>query len=171
MPFTIRPAQPHDREAVIALAPRLEAFGPPENIPPNELALAEARALNDAFDQMPSGAALYVAVDASGTVLGSVFLETKVDYFTQRRHGHVGILTVAKEVEGQGVGRALLGAADEWGVANGYDRLTLFVFEKNVRARALYERADYAPDLVRYRKDLSAPVLAPAILSRPQEGR
>ncbi|MDP1860740.1 MAG: GNAT family N-acetyltransferase [Gemmatimonadaceae bacterium] len=156
MSFTIRPAQPNDRTAVIVLAPRLEAFGPPANIPPNELAVAEARALNDAFDQMPSGSALYVAVDASGTVIGSIFLETKVDYFTQRPHGHVGILTVAREAEGQGVGRALLGAADEWGLANGYDRLTLFVFEKNVRARALYERADYAPDLVRYRKDLAS---------------
>lgn len=154
MTFTVRPAEPRDRSAVIALAPRLEAFGIPGNVQPNELADAEAAALRQAFDQMPNGAALLVAVDTAEQVLGSVFVETKVDYFTQRSHGHVGILTVAQEAEGRGIGRALLAAADEWALTMGFDRLTLFVFEKNSRARALYERADYAPDLVRYRKDL-----------------
>ncbi|MEO6447167.1 MAG: GNAT family N-acetyltransferase [Gemmatimonadaceae bacterium] len=152
--FTIRPAVPADRDAVVALTPRLEAFGLPANIRPNELASGEARALQSAFEQLPEGAALFVAAEESGRLLGFTFLETKVDYFSQRSHGHVGILAVSESAEGRGVGSALLRAADEWAEGLGYDRLTLFVFEKNDRARRVYERAGYSADLVRYRRDL-----------------
>ena len=155
MPVSIRAAQPSDRAAVIALTPRLEDFGPPANVVPGETARGEARVLESVFARMPDGAALLVAEDGSGRVAGFTFLETKVDYFSQRPHGHVGILVVARDFEGQGVGRALLEAADAWALALGYDRLTLFVFEGNARARAAYERAGYRADLVRYRRDLA----------------
>lgn len=154
MEFTIRPATPADRERVVALASRLEDFGLPGNVPPHEVAAGEARTLHAAFDDMPAGAALLVAEDSSGTLLGAVFLERKIDYFTERPHGHVGILAVTRAAEGRGVGRALLQHADSWARASGYDRLTLFVFDDNRRARALYERAGYRTDLVRYRRDL-----------------
>ena len=161
MPFLIRPAQPSDRLAVIALAPRLEDFGPPANVVPGETARGEARVLESVFARMPEGAALLVAEHETGGVAGFVFLETKIDYFSQRPHGHVGILVVAREAEGQGVGKALLGAADAWALALGYDRLTLFVFEGNARARATYERAGYQVDLIRYRRDLTPRGAAP----------
>ena len=150
----IRPARPDDRGAVLALMPRLEAFGLPANIAAGTLAAGETRALAGAFDRMPDGHALYVAVDPSGTIIGALYLETREDYFTSVRHGHVGVLAVAEAAEGRGVGRALLATADAWARAAGFDRLTLSVFDSNVRARSLYERAGYAVDLVRYRKDV-----------------
>jgi GNAT superfamily N-acetyltransferase len=107
-----------------------------------------------AFDVLPDGASLSVAVDPSGAVLGVLFLETRHDYFTGAPHGHVGVLAIAESAEGRGLGRTLLARADAWGRAQGFDRLTLTVFDGNVRARRLYERAGYRPDLVRYRKDL-----------------
>jgi RimJ/RimL family protein N-acetyltransferase len=156
MRYNIRPAQPSDRDAVIALTPRLEAFGPPANVVPGEVGAGEAKALESVFARMPEGAALLVADAGDGRIAGFVFLETKVDYFTQRPHGHVGILVVAHEFEGQGIGRMLLDTADAWALALGYERLTLFVFEGNERARATYQRAGYRADLVRYRRDLVA---------------
>jgi GNAT superfamily N-acetyltransferase len=152
--YSIRPARPDDREAVLALTPRLEDFGLPANVVPGEVGAGEARALASVFDRMPEGAALLVTEGDGGTLAGFVFLETKIDYFSQRPHGHVGILVVAKEHEGQGVGKTLLASADEWALALGYNRLTLFVFEGNTRARSAYERAGYQADLVRYRRDL-----------------
>lgn len=159
MRYSIRPAQPHDREGVIALTPRLEAFGPPGNVAPGEVGAGEARALESVFARMPQGAALLVAEweGDDGTLAGFIFLETKIDYFTQRPHGHVGILVVSEAAEGKGVARSLLQAADEWALVMGYERLTLFVFEGNARARGAYERAGYAADLVRYRRDLVPP--------------
>ncbi|MEO7963945.1 MAG: GNAT family N-acetyltransferase, partial [Gemmatimonadaceae bacterium] len=154
MRYSIRPARPHDRDAVLALTPRLEAFGPPANVVPGQVGQGEARALGSVFARMPEGAALLIAESDDGTIVGFVFLETKIDYFTQRPHGHVGVLVVAAQAEGQGLGKALLDTADAWALALGYDRLTLFVFEGNSRARSAYERAGYRADLVRYRRDL-----------------
>lgn len=152
--FEIRPARPDDRAQVLALLPRLESFGLPPNVPAGIVAAGEAREMENAFDTLPDGASLSVAVDPSGAVLGVLFLETRRDYFTGAPHGHVGVLALAQSVEGRGLGRALLAHADAWGRGEGFDRLTLTVFDGNTRARRLYERVGYRPDLVRYRKDL-----------------
>lgn len=160
-PWTIRAAVPDDREGVLALLARLEDFGLPPNVPPGSVAAGEARSLGAAFDALgtlaESGQALFVAVSPAAAIIGLLFVETRTDFFSGRLHGHVGVLAIAREAEGVGLGRALLATADTWARRMGYDRLTLHVFEGNARARALYERAGYAPDLVRYRKDLGAP--------------
>lgn len=152
----IRPAREADRSQVLALLPRLESFGLPPNVSPGIVAAGEAREMEKAFDALPAGASLSVAVDPSGAVLGVLFLETRRDYFTGALHGHVGVLALADRAEGRGLGRALLARADAWGRGEGFDRLTLTVFDGNARARRLYERVGYRPDLVRYRKDLGA---------------
>lgn len=150
----IRPARPGDRAQVLTLLPRLESFGLPDNVAAGSVAAGEAREMAAAFDALPEGASLSVAVDPSGAVLGVLFLERRRDYFTGAPHGHVGVLAIAQSAEGRGLGRTLLAHADAWGRAEGYDRLTLTVFDGNVRARRLYERAGYRADLVRYRRDL-----------------
>ncbi len=155
-PIEIRPARDADRAQVLALLPRLESFGLPDNVPAGIVAAGEAREMAAAFDTLPEGGSLSVAVDPSGAVLGVLFLETRRDYFTGAPHGHVGVLAIAESAEGRGLGRTLLARADAWGRAQGFDRLTLTVFDGNVRARRLYERAGYRPDLVRYRKDLGS---------------
>lgn len=158
-PWSIRPAVAADRAGVLALLPRLEAFGLPANVAPGSVAAGEARSLGAAFDALDTlaamGAALFVAATPAGAITGLLFVETRTDFFTGTAHGHVGVLAVAREAEGSGLGRALLATADAWARAAGYDRLTLHVFEGNARARALYARAGYAPDLVRYRRDLT----------------
>jgi GNAT superfamily N-acetyltransferase len=66
----------------------------------------------------------------------------------------VAVLAVAAEAEGQGVGRALLEAAEGWTREQGLSMLTLNVFEGNTRARTVYERLGYAPETLRYVKTL-----------------
>jgi GNAT superfamily N-acetyltransferase len=77
-----------------------------------------------------------------------------VDFFTERPHGHISVIAVARSAEGRGVGRALMAWADGWAAALGYDHLTLNLFPANTRARALYEREGYALDMMSMRKDL-----------------
>jgi len=62
------------------------------------------------------------------------------------------------------VGRALLAAVEAWSVARGHRFVTLNVFADNARARAVYERAGYAPDTLRYLKTL--PQTLPQTLPR-----
>jgi GNAT superfamily N-acetyltransferase len=155
MPITVRAARPVDRGFIVALVPRLWAFGPPPLRPTDAMGRAERGALERALDAPPEGSALLVAERDGADPVGVVYLETATDYFTGERHGHVGILIVSEAGEGHGVGRALLEAADAWGAERGYRFLTLNVFGGNARARLLYERAGYAVDTVRYAKVLS----------------
>jgi GNAT superfamily N-acetyltransferase len=53
-----------------------------------------------------------------------------------------------------GAGRALLAAVEAWAIERGYRLLSLNVFDRNVRARALYEKNGFEVDTLRYVKEL-----------------
>jgi GNAT superfamily N-acetyltransferase len=150
----IRPATLADRDFVLGLVPRLRAFGPPPLRPAEALDDAEVRALSRAFEALPEGAVLFVAEHPREGAVGAAYAETASDYFTQEKHGHLAILMVAEAGEGKGAGRALLAAVESWSAGQGHRFLTLNVFAGNSRARAVYERAGYAQDTVRYLKEL-----------------
>ncbi|MDF1503858.1 GNAT family N-acetyltransferase [Roseisolibacter sp. H3M3-2] len=155
MPVEIRVAAPADREAILALVPRLRAFGPAPLRPPEAMDAAEREALAAALDAPRDDATLLVAAAAGLPVAGFALAHEAADYFTRETHGHLAIFAVAADAEGRGVGRALLGAVEAWSAARGHRFLTLNVFAANARARAVYERAGYAPDTVRYLKLLA----------------
>jgi GNAT superfamily N-acetyltransferase len=148
----VRAARAGDRSRVLAAARRLADFGPPPWRNAEEIVEGEARTLRDFFDAPPSGSALLVAETPAEGPLGFAYLETLRDYFTNEEHGHIGILAVAKEGEGRGIGGALLQAAENWSRGRGCQKLTLNVFEGNVHARSVYEHLGYAPETLRYVK-------------------
>jgi GNAT superfamily N-acetyltransferase len=152
--IAVRPACASDREFVLATAERLSAFGPPPWRTPAEVVEGEAKTLRAFFEAQPKGTVLLVAEDESGTPLGFAYLETLRDYFLGTEHAHIGILSVAAEAEGRGAGGALLAAAEDWARGRGHDRLTLNVFERNARARAVYAHRDFHPESLRYVKIL-----------------
>lgn len=150
----IRAAQAGDRDAVRAIALRLAQFGPPPWRTPAEVNEGELRTLDQFFaGRAPATSSLLVAELAS-VVSGFTYLEQLQDYFTLESHGHIGIIAVAERVEGQGVGAALMGAAEAWARERGYRTLTLSVFQDNTRARAVYEHFGFRPDTIRYLKPL-----------------
>lgn len=152
--FVIRPARIGDRALVLALVPRLRAFGPSALRPAEALDAGEERTLNRFFDSPPAGAALWVAEGPRSNLLGVAYAERAIDYFTQEAHGHLSILAVAAEAEGRGIGRVLLTTVERWSEEQGYRFVTLNVFATNERATAVYTRAGYRPDTVRYVKVL-----------------
>jgi GNAT superfamily N-acetyltransferase len=149
----VRPARPEDRDFVLATAERLSAFGPPPWRASEEIVEGEARTLRGFFETPAAGADLVVA-EENGRRLGFAYLEVVRDYFTQEDHGHIGILAVAEEAEGRGAGTALLAAAEAWARGRGYRRLTLTVFERNARARAIYAHRGFRPETLKYVKVL-----------------
>ncbi|MGE5413561.1 MAG: N-acetyltransferase family protein [Syntrophomonadaceae bacterium] len=156
MSVAVRPAGPDDRDFVLATAVELAAFGPPEWRTPDEVVEGEVRTLRAWFASAPPGSALLVA-EEGGRPLGFAYLETLRDYFLGEEHGHIGILAVTKEAQGRGAGGALLEAAEAWARGRGYGRLTLHVFERNARARAVYARRGYRPESLKYVKFLDEP--------------
>jgi len=138
---------------VLQTAARLAAFGPPPWRTAEELVEGEARTLRDFFETPDDGSRLLIA-ESGDRRLGFALLEELRDYFTLERHGHVGILAVAQEVEGTGVGRALMHAAETWARDRGYQTLTLNVFSGNTHARDVYEHLGFAQDTIKYVKML-----------------
>lgn len=168
MAVHIRVARPSDRNAVLALVPRLRAFGSVPLRSPEALDRAEHNALDRALGDPKPDAIVLVAELAEVGVVGVAYVQTATDYFTGEQHAHLAILAVSDLAEGRGVGRALLAATDGWTEARGYRYVTLNVFEGNTRARAVYERAGFAPDTLRYYKELTPArdVTAPAVTRR-----
>lgn len=147
----VRPAREGDREAILGAVARLAEFGPPPWRAPEELVAGETRAVREYFAGPPAGTLMLVA-EAGGEPVGFVYLERVRDYFTGEEHGHIGIVAVRAEADGQGVGGALMRAAEAWARSAGFSRLTLTVFEGNRRARAVYEHLGYRAETLRYVK-------------------
>jgi GNAT superfamily N-acetyltransferase len=161
--FHIRPAHPDDRAAVLELVPRLRAFGLPPLRPAEALDAGERRTLERFFDAPSDAVRLWVAEGPGGVILGAAYAERAVDYFTGEVHGHLGILAVAAEAEGRGIGRRLIAAVEGWAVDERFRFVTLHVFPANAHAVAFYERSGYRPDTVKYVKVLeeSPPAIRP----------
>lgn len=150
---TVRPARATDRDFAIGLVPRLRAFGPPPLRPPADMDAAEERALARAFDDPPAGSAVLVA-ESGGERVGIAYVERATDYFTGEAHGHLSIIILTEAGEGRGAGRALMEAVDAWAARHGYRFVTLNVFSGNERACRFYERCGYAPDMIRYLREI-----------------
>lgn len=154
VPVSIRAAAPGDRPFVLDLAERLVDFDVPAWRPKRELVDGDRRALAQWFDSLDAGQpspdeAMYIA-ELDGTPAGCAYLVTLVDYFNQRAHAHLSVLTVAKHAEGRGVGAALLDQCVAWATQRNSDRLTLSALVTNGRARALYERKGFGGEYIRY---------------------
>lgn len=151
----LRPADQTDGPSLLRLTARLAAFPVPGHRQAIEIELADHAILRRAIEQPAEDALLLVADDPTDGILGYIFVTTRTDYFTAKPHAHIEILTVAAGQEGKGVGRALMDAAEAWSASRGYSQVTLNVFATNERARAVYARLGYEPELVRYRKAIN----------------
>ena len=150
----IRAAVESDAPALLTLADRLPAFGPTTH-DAVDIAQRERRALAEALSHPNDSSALLVAELSPLGLIGVIHLDTRRDYFTDQAHGYVAILAVAREAEGQGVGRALLEAAEAWARAKGFTKLTLAVFTENRHAKDVYQRLGWRPELETWYKSLT----------------
>ena len=153
--WRIRLGRSEDRAFIIRLVPRLaEGFPLPPWRTEEEVVRAESASLEAALERQSDAAPILIAETSAGEPGGFAYLEQHIDYFRGTPHAHVAVLAVAAEAEGQGVGRALLEAAEGWTREQGLGMLTLNVFARNTRARTVYERLGYAPETLRYVKTL-----------------
>ncbi|WP_344860392.1 GNAT family N-acetyltransferase [Planomonospora alba] len=146
----IRPYRDEDREAVVALAPRLT-----EGV----AAWRDAGAVADAVRGWVTGSLENAGGDGHGVLVavregligGFVTVATR-RHFTGQVDAYIGELAVSTEAEGTGVGRALVGAAESWARERGLARVTLETGAANVRARGFYRALGYAEEEVRLSK-------------------
>ena len=152
-PLSIRPARHDDEEFLLRLLPRLADFPLPAWRTAEEIARGDRQILLDALHGRLEHAVILVAESMpGGERAGYVFATTKHDYFTRASHAHVEVIAVEEGAERRGVARDLMDAIEQWAKRRGYRWVTLNVFDRNTRARALYDRLGYLPETIHYRK-------------------
>ncbi len=153
MPLLIRLAEDDD-DFIIGLVPRFVDFPLPPWRKRHECIEGIRDDLLQQLEEPPPHSYLFVAENADGERVGFIRLQRTRDYFNGRHNAHIADLAVAPAYEGQGVGKALLGHAEQWAREQHCQLLTLAMFPGNERARGLYEAQGYAPDLLRLAKPL-----------------
>jgi ribosomal protein S18 acetylase RimI-like enzyme len=148
----IRAADAGDDAFILSLVERFVAFELPKWRKKSDCASGIRRDLTRGIESAPPGETLFVAENAGGERVGFLRLQKTRDFFSGKPNCHISDLAVAEGHEGQGVGRALLDHAQAWAKKNRCALITLAVFPGNERARALYERAGFGPDLLRMAK-------------------
>jgi aminoglycoside 6'-N-acetyltransferase I len=148
----VRPYTPADREALLALAPRLLIGIAPWLDAAAILAVAQGW-IADAIAGIGPERAVFVAEDEQGQPLGFVSVARQVHFSGQPR-AYVGELIVVAEAEGTGLGRALLTAAEAWATARGLPAIELDTGAPNTHARRFYTHLGYAEESVKLVKQL-----------------
>jgi ribosomal protein S18 acetylase RimI-like enzyme len=149
----VRSYQRGDREAVLSLAERLQ-----EGVAPwrDTAAVREAVRgwVREAVDSAPSEHRVVFVAEEAGVVAGFVTAATR-RHFAGDLDAYVGELVVARHVEGRGVGRMLMLAAEDWGRSQGLARISLDTGAANARARAFYRALGYEEEDVKLAKSLA----------------
>jgi ribosomal protein S18 acetylase RimI-like enzyme len=155
MPFTLRFATAADASAIRALLPRLAAFTLPTHRQPEHLWESDAELLDQWAIGMRPDVFVQLAQDHDNRVLGATITSLRPEPLSHAPSAHLEVLVVDDSAVGQGIGSALMREMERESRSRGATVLTLHVFANNARARALYERAGFDGELLRYIKPLA----------------
>jgi ribosomal protein S18 acetylase RimI-like enzyme len=149
---TVTAYHPDDREAVLALAPRLSVGVAPWR-PAEGVRSAVRTWFEESIDAAGEEHPVFVA-RLAGEVVGMVAVEEQ-RHWSGDPDAYVGELATAEGHEGHGVGRALLTRAETWARDRGLTRITLETGAANDRARAFYSARGYRDEEIRLTRVLA----------------
>lgn len=154
MPIHLRAAETADRAAVVSICERLADFDLPPGRTAHEIAVADHHLFDAQLAKPDDGVLFLVAEDERHDVIGTLFANTRADYFTGALAAYVEVLAVAEAAAGRGVARQLMAAVEAWAHKGGCYRVELSVFANNRRARGFYEHLGFREEFVRCVKDV-----------------
>ena len=150
----IRDALPEDADAMLALMPRLADFDIPPGRQADHLYNDDAKLLQRWAAGNANDCLVQAAVSADKSIVGFTLTRLRPDALSHEPSAHLEAIAVSAAAEGQGVGRALLLAAERNCKEHGAESITLHVISSNARARTFYERSGYDNEMLRYIKKL-----------------
>ncbi len=142
--YVIRDAERHD---IPQLARLFNELGHP----------IDAASISSNWDEWKNaGNAAIVAEQADGSILAVITLHHMRVLHRPYLVGRFTSLIVTASVRGQGIGRALVTAAENWLVEQGCELIEITSNVKLTEAHAFYEHLDYAKTSVRLAKAFGA---------------
>jgi GNAT superfamily N-acetyltransferase len=103
---------------------------------PEAVRLAVSGWVRESLEDLSDPDSGVFVAERDGEVVGFVCVSERA-HFTGEVDAYIGELVVSKAAEGGGVGRALVGAAEDWGRARGRKRVVVDTGAANVPARRL----------------------------------
>jgi ribosomal protein S18 acetylase RimI-like enzyme len=149
----VRRYEETDRQALLALAPRLTEGVAPWR-PVDTVLSAVTGWVVEALDRSTEPGRLVLVADLDGAVAGFASGEERT-HWSGGSELYVGELVVAKSFEGQGVGRALIDALTDHAKQRDLTTITLDTGAANTNARAFYNRLGFAEEDVKVTKTLT----------------
>ena len=146
-PTRIRPYAPSDRDAVLALAPRLtEGVAPWRD--PAAVRTAVVGWVRGSIDSPDADDRLLLVAESDGRVVGFAGAVER-EHWSGSADAYIGELIVDRAVEGHGIGRALINAVRDWAGRRGLGAISLETGAANEPARAFYAALGFAEEDVR----------------------
>jgi ribosomal protein S18 acetylase RimI-like enzyme len=153
--ISIRPATAADGAAVLDLAPRLTEGVAPWRDQARALAAARSWLTGSLTDAADGTGIVFVATSPPAPGVLGVLSVRPTRHFTGEQDGYIGELAVAEHAARQGIGRALIDAAEFWARDAGLANLTLHTGSYNTSARAFYAALGFAEEEVRLTRPVS----------------
>jgi GNAT superfamily N-acetyltransferase len=150
--LTIRSFREGDRQALLDLSTRLSEGVAPW-IDANSMASVARAWVEGSIAAIGQEATVLVATDNDARCLGFASVACKT-HFTGVRQAYIGELAVAQEVEGRGIGRVLVEAAEQWASERSCRYVTLETGVGNQPARSFYGRLGFLEESVTLTKVL-----------------
>ncbi len=105
----------------------------------------------------PGSITIVAAEAVGGRRLGYMHAHPSRDGVTDEPCGHVAIIALEADAEGQGIAGRLMAEAEAWAKAQGWRLLSIDVFADNRRAVDVYIRGGFRPESIRLVKPLQVP--------------
>ena len=147
----IRDANHEDIAAIQALLPLLASFEVPASRNPEHLWRGDEQILLDWGAGDRSDVIVRVAVD-DGRVTGAIIVTLREEMMSHEPSAHLEVVVVSEDAQGGGLGKQLMSDAETQARSRGAKGITLHVFGVNSKARAMYDRLGYDPEIIRYSK-------------------
>ena len=160
----LRPCRLADDAAVLALLPELADFALPPRREPEALWQSDADLAARVLRGTAPGSFLDVLVTEAEEVVGLVLVTLRPELLSKAPSAHLEAIVVHPDARGRGLGVCLMDHCEARVRALGARSLTLHVFDRNARAKALYLRQGYDLELIRAVKWLD-----PALPEGPAE--
>ena len=145
----IRAAVADDEAAIMILLPYLADFEIPSRRQAEDLWSGDAAMAREILAGKLTSSFIDVATDSDGQVCGFTMVSLREELLSHAPSAHLEAIVVAPHARGTGLGKRLMQHCEQRVAELGASSLTLHVFARNARARALYAAQDFDEELIR----------------------
>ena len=147
--MTLRPATPADKAEVLALLPYLADFSIPPTRKAEHLWAGDAEMAEVVLAGKAKSSFIDVATDVDDRIRGLIMVSLREEMLNHEPSAHLEAIVVEPNARGTGLGKRLMEHCEQRVRDLGAKSLTLHVFARNERARALYAAQEFDEELIR----------------------